>query len=485
MPAPWEGSSPPPPPPDMPDAGAKKKGRAAAVKKAPAAPSGRVLRSKQPAPPPPPPVPPVPPPLPPVPPPPPPLPPKKKPAALKGVLKKAGAKGGTKKKGKPAPKKAAKKVVVVAPESDEDEEDVEADEEDEEDGEDVVEEDTEVPPTPPKKKKKAKAVVIDMDSSSPPKKSSKGKQPVDDVESADDARGKRSSRFSKAREEGDVDLASSKGKKRASPEEDDSESHDVPRKKGRVACDEDIVMDLSHFDRDRKPGPSEAPIPEIARKVIRDNLKLYLPLHYFSDDAIAAERNAPVVVVNGTQQQGALGFAAREENMSFSDWRKWGTRMVAALRRYPLEWIPDMFAEHFDMITTRENVEEKWHVWRAYDIAMRQKVKWPKPANISGFDLATYQDCVANCKDPAPQASSSRGPGPRSGRPSTSGAGPGVGSAARNDGATASMYDRCIVCGKGSHKFNKVKRTPTACAAIWLVWNADKRYYTIRATGRP
>ncbi|EJD41877.1 hypothetical protein AURDEDRAFT_169076 [Auricularia subglabra TFB-10046 SS5] len=53
-----------------------------------------------------------------------------------------------------------------------------------------------------------------------------------------------------------------------------------------------------------------------------------------------------------------------------------------------------MFASHFSLVTTRQDVENKWHVWRAYDIAMRQKVVWPKPPYIGEFDMNTFQTCL-------------------------------------------------------------------------------------------
>ncbi|EJD34701.1 hypothetical protein AURDEDRAFT_176244 [Auricularia subglabra TFB-10046 SS5] len=485
-----EGSAPPPPPPppDVPDPRAKK-GRKPPTKNPPAAPPAppaRVLRTRkqaQPAPPPP----------------PPPPPPKKK-AKEKSVEKVKQVPKSVLKKGKGPAAAKKKSVVVVEPDSGASEEEVQ--EELEEVEEDEVEEVTELEessppppsPPPPKKKKKSKGkkkAVADVDSTEDeavevPKKAAangkgKGKavavDEIDEGESDEASRSKRSARFTKSRN----GAADSGNRKRPASDE---EGEPAPRKKGKFEYDEDVVLDLSHFNRARKPAPSEAPIPEIARAVLRDSLKKYLPLHYFSDDAIEAERNAPVVVVNGNLQKSSLGFAAHEERMSFSDWTKWGTRFVAAVRRYPFEdWIADMFAEHFAMITTREHVEEKWDEWRAYDIAMRKKVKWPEPPYIGAFDLETWQDCLANKKNPPPQASSSRAGTSRGGR-AGGGAGPSTGSSGAGASAAQGLkYDRCIVCGQGSHRFNKARKTPLTCAPAWLTWNADKGYYTARNGG--
>lgn len=397
-------------------------------------------------------------------------------------------------KAKKGKAKVVPKKKVPAPSEDDDasEEVDEHELESEPEPESESEPESELEPAPPAKGKgKGKG----KQKEAAPKKNANGKRVRFDTsdESGDDSdaapRGKRSKRFNKSRADASDDDDDSDAATGGKRERSRSSSGHAAKHALDDDDDDSSSVDWSHFDPDRKPGPTEAPISLAARRIVKGGMKTYLPLHVFADDVVQAEQNSRAVSLTSTQAPKEVDAAVKETEATMLLWTKWNKRHVAALRRYKADpFIIKMFERHFDYITNVDGVENAWHLWRAYDIAMRKKVKGGKPPNIGDFDLKTWSDVLAEAAtqqvanaapSAAPTASSSKQTTSKS-RGSAQGASKGQSS---KQEAAPLKYDRCMICGSSAHVFDKDKKEPTACKPAWLTWSADKRYHVIRGTG--
>ncbi|EJD33535.1 hypothetical protein AURDEDRAFT_177380 [Auricularia subglabra TFB-10046 SS5] len=267
----------------------------------------------------------------------------------------------------------------------------------------------------------------------------------------------------------------------------------VPKKK---------KLNFDRFQEGRTMETTDAVLTELARRVIVDlSLEKYLPLHYLSDEVVEQEERAIVVTIDDERPK--IVVTRGESTCSYEDWVTWSDRLLgalAALRVPPL--IFRMFSRHFRTVRRGRRHGSTWATWRAYDIATRRRLCYDKPPDIGIFDKKLFdileRDGFARMMEQQERlnARTERLLGARAGLSKGSHDGHG-GPGRSSHGAAASRsrqpststgtryvkstYDRCLLCGSGSHLFDKEKGNKQECPRkpTWLSWDKVHGVYKV------
>ncbi|EJD34153.1 hypothetical protein AURDEDRAFT_176790 [Auricularia subglabra TFB-10046 SS5] len=261
-------------------------------------------------------------------------------------------------------------------------------------------------------------------------------------------------------------------------------------------------LNFERFQEGRTMETSDAVLTELARRVIVDwSLERYLPLHYLSDEVVDQEERAIVMTIDDEKPK--IVITKGESTCSYEDWVTWSDRLLGALAilRVP-PMLFRMFAKHFRTVRRGRRHGSTWTTWRAYDIATRRRLCYDKPPDIGIFDKKLFdlleRDGFARMMEhqerlnarterllggrPGPSRGPPDGHGgagrpPHGAAPSRSRAGPST-SGTRY---VKSTYDRCLLCGSGSHLFDKEKGNKQDCSRkpTWLSWDKTACLYKI------
>ncbi|EJD38317.1 hypothetical protein AURDEDRAFT_172554 [Auricularia subglabra TFB-10046 SS5] len=267
----------------------------------------------------------------------------------------------------------------------------------------------------------------------------------------------------------------------------------VPKKK---------KLNFDRFQEGRTMETTDAVLTELARRVIVDmSLEKYLPLHYLSDEVVEQEERAIVVTIDDERPK--IVVTRGESTCSYEDWVTWSDRLLGALAalRVPL-LIFRMFSRHFRTVRRGRRHGSTWTTWRAYDIATRRRLCYDKPPDIGIFDKKLFdilerdgfarmmeqQERLNACTErllgarPGPSKGSHDGHG----GPSRSSHGAAASRSRQTASATGtryvkSTYDRCLLCGSGSHLFDKEKANKQECSRkpTWLSWDKVHGVYKV------
>lgn len=269
---------------------------------------------------------------------------------------------------------------------------------------------------------------------------------------------------------------------------------------------------LEQFVAGKKPKTNDAFITNVARKIIAEEFRSYLPLHAFSDEIREQEANSRVVCIGDDENEKTkLSVKLHERDVDYETWGMWADQMMAALAAMGVpRSIHGIFYRHFHNVRQGRlgllGSSSAWPPWRAYDILVRRTFNYDDLPDIGIFDDEAFKHIVNEGDDARRKAQvdlnarterllnakSASLPAKSSGHASSSNAQASSSRSSKSAQTSSksstskdtSSYECCILCGLQTHIFHKDKAAKQECAGkpLWLVYDKSDEVYKIPGT---